>query len=201
MDKKPGLLRRLYDWMLRWAESPYGTWALFVISFAESSFFPIPPDPLLVALCLGAPRKALWFALVCSVGSILGGLFGYLIGATLWEQIQHFMYDWIPGFSPAAEAKFRGQYEEHGFWIVLAAGFTPIPYKVVTILSGAMSMPLVPFAVASALSRSARFFLVAGLIRAYGEPIKHFIEKYFDVISLAVLALGILGFVVLKVVL
>ncbi|MCA9320888.1 MAG: DedA family protein [Planctomycetes bacterium] len=191
-------VRALYDWVLSWADSPHGVRALFAISFAESSFFPIPPDPLLIALALGRRKRAFYFALVCSVASILGGIFGYALGYFVWEGIREFFYDWVPGFSAERETWFRTRYEENGFAIVFLAGFSPIPYKIFTLMSGAMGMNLPAFILASALSRSARFFLFGGLIRAYGDPIAVFIDKHFDRLALAFAILLIAGFVAIK---
>ncbi len=190
-ESRPNIVRRLYDWVLSWANSPRGTWALFLISFAESSFFPIPPDPLLLGLCLGNRARAFWYAFVCSFGSVLGGIFGYILGRTVWLRINTFFYDWIPGFTEKAELSFRDNYEEHGVFIVFMAGFSPIPYKIFTLLSGAMKMNFFAFVAASTVSRSARFFLEGALIWKYGEPIRIFIDRYFD--KLALLFIVLLG--------
>lgn len=195
---RKGPVRRLYDWILSLADRPHGTWALFVVSFTESSFFPIPPDPLLWALCLARPKRALWFGLVCSLGSVLGGMAGYLIGWTIWEQIQEFCYSYIPGLNANAELRFREAYEQQGFWIVFLAGFTPIPYKVITILSGALHMNFGLFCVASAIGRGARFFLGAGLIHMFGPRIRNFIDRYFNLLSFVFGAVLILGFIIVR---
>jgi membrane protein YqaA with SNARE-associated domain len=192
-------LRRLYDWTLHWADTPYGPAALFIMSFAESSFFPIPPDVLLIALCLGAVKRSLRFALQCSIASILGGMFGYAIGHFLWyapggeySSVAQFFFSHIPGFTEELFQKVQLNYDKYGFWYVFLAGFTPIPYKVFTIASGVFEMNLAGFVVASAISRSARFFLVAGLIRLFGTHIKTFIDKYFNLLTIvfAVLLIG-----------
>ena len=197
--------RRLYDWVLGWAETPWGSTALFVLSFAESSFFPVPPDVLLAPLTLGDRKKWWRFALSCSVASVLGGLLGYAIGHWLWwggqeefSGLAMFFFGHIPGFTEEVFAQMQEQYEAHSFWIVFAAGFTPIPYKVITITAGAFDIQLLMFLVASTVSRSARFFLVAGLFGRYGESIKPFVDKYFNWLCLVFLVLLIGGFLVLK---
>ena len=192
------LPRRIYDWVLHWAEHPAGTWALGILAFAESSFFPVPPDVLLMALAVGKPKRSLWFATVCSVGSILGGMLGYAIGYWAWEAVQGYFFSYIPGFTPAAFEHVRTLYGEWGFWIVFTAGFTPLPYKVFTIASGTMQIAFPVFIVASSLSRSARFFLVAGLIRIFGPEIKAFIDKYFNILAVVFTVLLVGGFVVIK---
>lgn len=197
-EKRPHLVRRMYDWVLSWAESPNGTWALFGLSFAESSFFPIPPDPLLMALALGRRQRALWYAFVCSLGSVAGGLFGYLLGWLVWDSVQHLFYDWIPGFTPERMEMIQGKYDEYGFVWVFVAGFTPIPYKIFTLASGAVGMNVAAFLLASAVSRSARFFLFGGLIRAFGAPIRRFIDKWFDRLAILFVILLLGGFFAVK---
>ncbi len=200
-EPRPGLFRRLYDWVLSFAERPSGERALFAFAFAESSFFPIPPDPLLIALALGAPRRALRFALVCSLASIVGGLAGYGIGWGLWHAVDQFFYAYVPGVTPDAFATVRALYDRYDFWSIFAAGFTPIPFKVFTLSAGVFRISLPVFLVASAISRSARFFLVAGLIYYKGPSIQGFIDRHFDRLAWLFLALLIGGFVVIKLVL
>ena len=194
-------LRRIYDWTLSLAERKTSSWWLGLISFSEASFFPIPPDVLLIPLCLGAIRKALKFALICSIASVLGGLAGYAIGFYGWEALEGFFYDFVPGFTPEKFEEISGWYEEWGWYIVFLAGFTPIPYKVFTVASGVMGMALIPFLLASAVSRSARFFLVAILISKFGEPMKEKIDRHFNKFALAFGVLLVGGFLLLKVVL
>ena len=194
-------LRRIYDWTLSLAERKTSSWWLGLISFSEASFFPIPPDVLLIPLCLGAIRRALKFALICSIASVLGGLAGYAIGFYGWETLEGFFYDFVPGFTPEKFEKISGWYEEWGWYIVFLAGFTPIPYKVFTVASGVMGMALIPFLLASAVSRSARFFLVAILISKFGEPMKEKIDRHFNKFALAFGVLLVGGFLLLKVVL
>jgi len=190
------MFRRLYGWILHWAETPYGSWALFLLAFAESSFFPIPPDPLLIALAVARPRSALKFALVCSIGSVLGGCFGYLIG---W-QFMAAIGDRIVALYGLTEkvAYIEAMYNQYDAWAVAIAGFTPIPYKVFTIAAGAFKINFPVFVIASMLSRSARFFIVGGLIRVFGEKIQAVIEKYFDILVVVFTILLIGGFVVIK---
>lgn len=190
------MFRRLYDWILHWAKTPYGTWALFLLAFAESSFFPIPPDPLLIALAIARPKAALKFALICSVGSVLGGCVGYLIG---W-QFMAAIGDRIVSLYGLSEkvAYIEAMYNQYDAWAVAIAGFTPIPYKVFTISAGAFKINFIVFVIASILSRSARFFLVGGLIRIFGKTIQAFIEKYFDILAITFTILLVGGFVAIK---
>ncbi|MEO6596261.1 MAG: YqaA family protein, partial [Planctomycetota bacterium] len=178
-----GPIRRLYDWVLHWADTPYAVPALFVLSFAESSFFPIPPDVLLIALCIGEVKKSYRFALWCSIASVLGGIAGYGIGMFAWEHVHEFFYRWVPGVNEHSVAKVSTLYDQHNFWIVFVAAFTPIPYKVITILAGVCSIHFGLFVLASAVGRSARFFLVAWLFRTYGPSIKDFIERRFALVT------------------
>lgn len=198
--KKRGWLRRLYDWVLHWADTPYAIPALFLLSFAESSFFPIPPDVLLIALCIGEVAKSYRFAFWCSVASVLGGIAGYGIGMFLWdlEVVKGFFYTWVPGVNEQSVGRVSELYEQYNFWVVFVAAFTPIPYKVITILAGVCAINFPMFVLASAIGRSARFYLVAWLFRTYGPPIKDFIERRFALVTSAIAVVGILGFVVLK---
>ncbi|MFO7494196.1 MAG: YqaA family protein [Desulfobacterales bacterium] len=190
------MLRRLYDWILHWADTPYGTWALFFLAFCESSFFPIPPDILLIALALAIPAKAFKYALVCSVGSVLGGALGYLIGwqfmAAIGERIVAFY---------GLEGKvhyIEGIYQRYDAWAVGIAGFTPIPYKVFTIAAGMFKINFWVFLLASLVSRSARFFLLGGLIYAFGPRIQGFIDRYFNILAVVFSVLLVLGFILIR---
>lgn len=196
--QKKNIVRRLYDWVLHWADTRYGTPALATLSFAESSFFPVPPDVLLIALDMGKPKKSFYYALICSIASVVGGILGYYIGHGLWELLSVFFFTYIPGFTPEVFAKVQGMYNEYGFAAVLIAGFTPIPYKVFTIASGVFGMNFPLFVLASIISRSARFFIVSAMIYFFGEPIKKFIDKYFNLLSAAFVVLIILGFIGIK---
>jgi len=192
--------RRLYDWVIHFAETRHGSTALFILSFAESSFFPIPPDVLLAPLALGSPRRWFRFALACSIASVLGGILGYGIGAFLWSAIGQWVYAHLGGIGLTAEnfAKFQGWYEKYDFWIVFTCGFTPLPYKVCTISAGIARISFPWFLIASALSRSARFFMIAGLMGWKGEAIRPIIDKYFNWFSLAFIVLLIGGFLAIK---
>lgn len=199
------LIRKLYDWVLHWAETPYGAPALFILAFAEASFFPVPPDVLLIALALGARSKALWFAFLCSIGSLLGGMTGYALGHFLWWEgpqqfspFALFFFNHIPGFSFEVFNHVQVQYNLWNFWIIFTAGFTPIPYKVFTITAGAFDIHFGWFLLASIISRSARFFLVAGLLWKFGEPIKGFIDKYFNWLAILFTLLLVGGFFIIK---
>jgi membrane protein YqaA with SNARE-associated domain len=199
------VLKKLYDWVLSWAESPYGGVALFLLAFAESSFFPIPPDALLIALVLGAQAKAFKFAANCTIASVLGAILGYAIGYFIWwnsdsqfSSLALFFFNNIPGFTEPLFFKVQKMYEEWNFWIVFTAGFTPIPYKVFTISGGAFQVNFVMFIIASIISRGARFFLVAFLIWKFGPSIKEFIDKYFNTLAIGFTVLLIGGFVLIK---
>lgn len=199
--KRSGPIRRLYDWVLHWAQTPYGEPALGVLSMAESSFFPIPPDPLLVALCLGEARKSLRFALVATVASVVGGMIGYGIGALGWDLMGGFFFDHVPGVSPESFEGVRELFLRWGFWAVFIAGLTPIPYKVFTLSSGVFGVGFPVFVLASLLSRGLRFFIVAGLIYRFGEPIAAFIDRYFNWLMWAFGFLLVGGFFVIEIVL
>ena len=190
------MFRKLYDWVLHWAETPYGSWALFLLAFSESSFFPIPPDVLLIALAVAVPRKAMRFALICSVGSVLGGCFGYLIG---WQFMGSIGAKIVVFYGLDDKVDYIGNlYRNYDAWAIGIAGFTPIPYKVFTIAAGMFKINFAVFIVASFISRSARFFLVGGLIYLFGPRIQLFIEKYFNILAVAFTILLITGFVVIK---
>ncbi len=192
------LFRKLYDWMLHWADTPYGPLALFLLALAESSFFPIPVDPLLIALCLGAIKKSWRFALTTSVASVTGGIIGYLIGFGIWEVVDSFFFKYVPGFSESLFNRVMGNFNEYGFWYVFAAGFTPIPYKVFTIASGVFKLNFFLFVIASTISRSLRFFAIAALFRKFGPEIKSFIDRYFNLLALLFFILLFGGFLVIK---
>ena len=189
------MLRRAYDWVLGWADHRYGGLALLLLAFVESSVFPIPPDVLLMALALGRPGAAFRFALICSVGSVAGGLAGYLIGWLLMDGLGRPIIELYN--AQAAYAEVEQRFVEYGGWAVAIAGFTPIPYKVFTIAAGATRLSLSSFVLASVVSRSARFFLISGLIYYYGPTIKVFIDKYFNILTIVFTVLVLLGFVLL----
>jgi len=189
-------LRRLYDWVLHWAETPYGTPALLVLAFAESSFFPVPPDVLLIALAVSMPSRAFWYALMCAVGSICGAYLGYGIGYFGWEAIGRPLVEFYHG--QETMDWIRLQYETYGFWGVFLAALTPIPYKVFTIASGLLSFNLGTFTAASILGRGLRFFAVGTLIYFFGPPVKDLIDRRFNLMAALFTVLLVGGFVVIK---
>ena len=184
--------RSLYDWTHRQAEGPYAALVLFAVAFAESSFFPIPPDVLLLPLALADRERAYRFALICTVGSVLGALLGYAIGSLLYESVGQ----WIIHTYHMQDAfqRFHDQFNKWGVWIILGKGLTPIPFKLVTIASGVARLPLVPFVLACIATRGVRFFVVAWLLRRFGEPIRAFVEKYLTWVALGLLLVIVLGF-------
>jgi len=187
-------LRRLYNWVLSWAETPYGAPALFFLALAESSFFPIPPDVLLLALALSAPTGAFRFALLASLGSVIGGICGYGIGMGFWDTLGGYFFLYVPGFTEAGFLRVQELFARYDFWVVFTAGFTPIPYKVITIGSGVFDINFPVFVLASVLSRSLRFYLLATMIFLYGATIRAFIEKYFNYLTLAFMVMLVGGF-------
>jgi membrane protein YqaA with SNARE-associated domain len=192
------LIRKLYDWVLHWADTPYGPLALFLLALAESSFFPVPPDALLIALCLGSIKKSWRFAFYTSVASVIGGVIGYGLGYGLWEVVDSFFFKYVPGFTPSFFQLVMANYNKYGFWYVFLAGFSPIPYKVFTIASGVFKLNFLLFLLASTVSRSLRFFLVAGLFRKFGPGIKSFIDKYFNLLAILFFILLFGGFLIIK---
>ena len=190
------MLRRLYDRVMQLAEGPQAEKWLAVISFSESSFFPIPPDAMIVPMVLARPERAWRIAAICTIASVLGGFFGYAIGYFLYETIGGPIVDFY-GYQEAFE-KFHHQFQEWGLWIILIKGMTPIPYKIVTIASGVAHFDLAVFAVASLVTRAARFFLVAALLKAFGPPLRTFIERYLTLVTTALLLAIVGGFVALK---
>lgn len=188
--------RRMYEWVLSLAHRKHATSALFLLSFAESSFFPIPPDVLQIVLTLERRSRAWYYAAVSLAGSVLGGVLGYLIGWGLWEAVQGFFFKYV--FKEHAFERVQHLYQDWDFWAVFVAAFTPIPYKVFTIAAGVFSLSLPMFIVASIVGRGGRFFLVAALLWWFGPPIKTFIEKYFNWLTLVFAVLLIGAFVLLK---
>jgi membrane protein YqaA with SNARE-associated domain len=189
-------IRRLYDWVLKWAETRYGWLVLVLLAFAESSFFPVPPDVLLIALALAVPKRAFQYAGSATAASVIGGLGGYGIGIALMEaigwRIVHFYH---------AEELFRRLFDtfnQYSFWAVLSAALTPIPYKIFTISAGAAGSPLASFVIASILGRGMRFFAVAVLLYVWGEKVRTLIDRYFNAATVVCLLLLIGGFLLLK---
>ena len=183
------MIKRLYDWMLSWGESRWGAWALFFFAMAESSVFPIPPDVLLIALCIGATKKSFRFGAICLAGSIIGAIIGYYIGFFLWQTpsgeytaLANFLFEHV--FSIESFQSVGDLYDKYNFWIVFTAGFTPLPYKLFTISGGLFHINFAMFLVASIISRGLRFFLIAALIWKFGAPIKKFIDKYFNLLAI-----------------
>ncbi|HBT77699.1 MAG TPA: cytochrome B [Planctomycetaceae bacterium] len=196
--KKRGIVRRLYDWVLSWADTPYGTPALFVLSFAESSFFPIPPDVLQVALSAGKPKRSFFYATVNLVGSVLGALVGYLIGFALWGMFADFFFKYVPGFTPQGFDTVKNLYHEYGFGAIFTAAMTPIPYKLFTIVAGVCEIGIPMFIIASIIGRGLRFYAVASLLYFFGPTVKSWIEQYFEVLAVVFCVLLIGGFFVVK---
>lgn len=189
------MLRSLYDWIMRLAESPRALWALALVSFAESSFFPIPPDPMLIPMVLANPRKAWILAAVATVTSVLGGIAGYYIGYSLESLGQSILTFYGHG---DAMGEFQKMFAEWGLWIILIKGLTPIPYKFVTIASGMAAFDLKVFILASVATRGGRFFIIATLLYFFGEPVRDFIEKRLTLVTTLFVVLLVGGFVVLK---
>ena len=193
------MLRRLYDWTMGLAGHRHALWALAAIAFIESSVFPIPPDVLIIPMVLAARERAWRIALVCTLASVLGGLAGYGIGAFLFDSLGRALlefYGYMERFSD-----FQARYNEWGAWIVAGAGFTPFPYKVITIASGATGLDLGVFMTASVLARGARFFILAALLWKFGPPIRAFIERYLGWLTLLFFLLLFGGFLVVRYVL
>ncbi len=191
-----GLLKRLYVWVLSWAESKYSTIALAVLAFIESAFFPIPPDVLQIALSISKPKRSFWYATITSIFSVLGGILGYYIGLFLFESVGKFIIASLgygPYFSMVGEL-----FKANAFMAILAAAFTPIPYKVFTIAAGVWQIGLPVLILASVIGRPARFFLVAALTYFFGERVKIFLEKYFNLVTLVLFMLIFLGFAAIK---
>ena len=193
----PGVLRRLYDWTVSWARTPYALVALVLVAFTEAAFFPVPPDVLLIAMALGAPDKALLYAAACTGSSVLGGVLGYGIGAFLFESVG----SWIIRVFRAQRAynRLSKGFASHSFMYIFAAALTPIPYKVFTIAAGACRIHMRALVVASVAGRGLRFFSVAALFMLFGASIERFIDRYFNVLTVALLALLVLAFIFAKI--
>jgi membrane protein YqaA with SNARE-associated domain len=187
------LFRELYHWVLGWADSPYSIYALFTLSFAESSFFPIPPDILLMALTLSDPQQGMVLAAVTTAGSVTGGVVGYLIGYIGGRPL---LNRWV---SHEKIQLIHDYFERYEIWAIGIAGFTPIPYKLFTLSAGAFYINFPKFILVSTLSRGARFFMVAGAIQLFGTSMKRMIEDYFDVFTILFFILLIGGFYLVKV--
>lgn len=189
-------MRKLYDWVLHWAETPYGIPALFILSFAEASFFPVPPDVLLIALAVAIPKNSFKLALYCTIASVLGAMLGYAIGMFFFDAVGNRIIDF---YGIHEQFEFVAQkYNENAFAAITIAGFTFIPYKVFTIAAGVFHVNIFVLFFASILSRGARFFLLAALIYRFGPTIKIFIDKYFALLAIAFVVLLAVGFTLLK---
>ena len=191
-----GLLRRLYDWVLSWTHKKYSSAALFVLAFSESSFFPVPPDVLQIALSVSKPKKSFFYALIASLGSVLGGILGYFIGLFLFDTIGSLIINTL-GYQAQFDS-VGNLYKSYAFLAILVSAFTPIPYKVFTIAAGFWQVGLLPLITASIIGRSARFFIVASLIYFFGPKIKEFIDKYFNLLTIVFIILLIGGFLIVK---
>ena len=188
------MLRRLYDWCVQAAGKPYATWLMGAISFVESSFFPIPPDTMMIPMALARPDRAWFYAHVCTVTSVAGGVLGYLIGAWLYDSLGLWLIH-LYGYGDKVDA-FRESYAQWGAWIILLKGMTPIPYKIVTIASGFAGYNFVMFVVLSFVARGMRFYLLAFLLNRYGAQARHIIEKRLGMwvtLGALVLIVGIVG--------
>ena len=188
-------IRATYDWVLSWADHPAGPWALTGFAFAESSFFPIPPDILLIPLCLSAPKRAFRYATICTAASVVGGMLGYAIGYVAYQSVGRRLLE-LQGLMDGFE-RIGELYAAYEGWAVALAGFTPIPYKVFTIAAGLFELNFAVFVVASIVGRGGRFFLVAAVLRWFGEPAKAFIDRYFNWLTVALGALFVAGFLML----
>lgn len=190
------MFRKLYDWVLGWAEKKHGPRALYLVSFAEASFFPVPPDPLLAALCLGKPKKSWRFGLLCSLFSVLGALAGYLTGLLLWESVDGFFFSHV--ISAEAFEAVNSMYSENAFKAVLGAAFTPVPFKAFTLTAGVFSIDPLSFLAACAMGRTARFMTVSAVLRVFGERAKTLIERYFGAFTVVFFLLVLLAVLLFK---
>lgn len=202
-------VRQLYDWTLSWAETPYGVPALFALAFLEASFFPIPPDVLLIALALSKRKRAFVFAAACTLGSVSGAVLGWYIGSGMWQALGTYaacpqfsggelLFRYIPGFTCDKFGVVRDLYDQNAWLYLFVSAFTPIPYKIFTVASGVFMVGIPTLLTASLLGRGARFFLVAGLIYVVGPPVRNFIEKRFEMLTLTFTVLLVGGFVAIK---
>jgi membrane protein YqaA with SNARE-associated domain len=190
------MLRRIYDWIIALSASPRAMPALAIVSFTESSFFPIPPDAMIIPMVLAQPKRAWRIALVATAASVLGGIAGYAIGYYLYETLGQWLIS-VYGLGEDFDA-FRAAYAEWGLWIILIKGLTPIPYKLVTIASGVAAYDLPVFVLASIATRGARFYIVAGLLRLYGPPIREFIERRLTLVTTVFVLLIVGGILVTR---
>lgn len=186
------MFKKLYAWTLSLAESPRATWALGIIAFAESSFFPLPPDLILVPMSLAKPKKAWFYAGLCTIASVAGGVLGYLIGSVLYESVGKWVIHFY-GYDEKALV-LRACYDKYGWLIILIKGLTPIPYKLVTIVSGFAGYNIFLFIALSLLTRGARFFILAGILNRFGEPIKRALDRHFATFMILIVVMIVFGF-------
>lgn len=198
VDKFVALVRALYDWTIKWAKHPKATWALSVLSFAEASIFPLPVDPLLLAMGFSKPRKSLYYAFLTTLFSVLGAIGGYFIGAYAWSAFSPYFYQYVFSSESFQEVASHMQGEGATFVSLFIAGFSPIPFKIFTIAGGVVSAPLVPFIAACILSRGLRYHILGGIIYVMGPKAQEWIEKHFDKVTIAVSVLLVLTVIILK---
>ena len=191
------ILRRLYSWTIKKAEHKNASWFLSLVSFTESSFFPIPPDILLIPMILAKRLNAWFYALICTLSSVAGGVLGYIIGYYFYSSIGLVIVE-LYGLSDSFNI-FENYYNEYGLWIVLGAGFTPFPFKFITIASGVFNLNIVFFIVAALIGRGLRFYLVALLLYTFGNTIKNLIDKYFNLVTALFFILLILSILLIKI--
>lgn len=195
---KENVVRRLYRWVLHWADTRYGTPALAAISFAESSFFPIPPDVLQIALSVSKPRWSYYYALVSTIASVAGAVAGWYIGHWCWTGLSEIFFNYVPGFTEQTFEKVKLKYEENAMLAIFGAAFTPIPFKVFTIAAGVFNISLWTLIWASLLGRGMRFFIVGTAIFFFGETAKQLLERYFEIITLSLFLMILAGFAAIK---
>ncbi len=191
------MLKDLYSKLLKWAEHKYSIYLLAFVSFIEASFFPVPPDPILLTMCLGRPKRSLWYAFICSLFSVLGAVLGYYIGFYLWNSVHEFFFEYL--FKESSFNYVGELYHQNSFLTILTAAFTPIPFKVFTVAGGVFKISLFDLVIASAIGRSARFFIEGGLFYFFGPTIKDFIEKYFNLLTILLTVLIIAVVIIYKI--
>ena len=174
------VFRQLYDWTLNKATHPKAPWFLSIVSFVESSFFPIPPDIILIPMIIANQLKAWWYAFICTISSVIGGIFGYCIGSFFYSTIGILIVKYYS--LESLFSSFEYQYNEYGIWIILGAGFTPFPFKFITIASGVFHLNIYLFIIVSLIARGLRFYLIATLLKLFGNYIKIYIDRYFNII-------------------
>ena len=191
------IFRKLYDWTLSKSSKKEATWFLSIVSFTESSFFPIPPDIILIPMILAKKTKAFFYASICTLSSVIGGIFGYFIGFLLFNSIGIQLVNF---YNLAEEVgEFKNYYNSYGSWIVIIAGFTPFPFKVITISSGLFQLNFIIFVLCSIISRGARFYLISGLLYLFGDNIRLFIDKYFNFLTVLFFVILIGSILIIKI--